>query len=476
MWIFDAHTLAFLMVNDAAIQHYGYSIDEFLAMTILDIRPSTDGSKLVNHVSWLRNTLYTHSGEWQHCQKDGTVIDVEITSHAIVWSGVAARCVLVKDITERKRTERLLANYNQTLEQQVADRTAALRESEAALRDVYDELRLREQELRLITNALPVCISYVDAKQRYRFVNSTYEDWFNRSREQILGKPVRELLGEQAYEVFESYINQVFAGQTVTMEAEMPLPSGNKYISAILIPDFARDGQVRGYYALSTDISEQRHAAMRERKRTEEALLLNERNRMAREIHDTLAQAFTSIIFHLESANLRLTTDLETAQALLKTGRELARSGLAEARRSVEALRPQALENCDLYSALQQLTKQMFFHTETRVTYNLVGSVFPLESIVENNLLRIGQEALHNALKYAKASEIRIELVYERSRFTLRIADDGQGFVLNKDSSGGFGLLGMTERAERIGANLTIQSIPGRGTEIVVLVELRKPS
>ena len=112
MWIFDPQTQAFLMVNDAAVQFYGYSLDEFLAMTILDIRPSTDVSRIFNHISQVRSLLYTHSGEWQHSKKDGTVIDVEITSHAIVWSGVAARCVLVKDITERKRTERLLSKLH----------------------------------------------------------------------------------------------------------------------------------------------------------------------------------------------------------------------------------------------------------------------------------------------------------------------------------------------------------------------------
>ncbi|MEH2320513.1 PAS domain S-box protein [Nostoc sp.] len=480
MWIFDLQTLAFLMVNDAAIQFYGYSLDEFLAMTILDIRPSTDGSRLFNHISQLKSSLYTHSGEWQHCKKDGTVIDVEITSSAIVWSGVAARCVLVKDITERKRTERLLSNYNQTLEQQVADRTAALQESEAALRE-------QEQERQLITDALPVLISHVDANQRYQFVNHTYEVWHSCSRDEILGKSVREFLGEKAYQVVEPYINQALEGQPTNSETEIPLLRGKKYISATFIPDFGPNNQVRGYYGLVTDIGEQRNAALRERKRAEAASILEERNRMAREIHDTLAQAFTSIIIHLEAASLKLTTDLEAVQTLLQTGRSLARSGLAEARRSVEALRPQALENSDLYSALQQLTKQMFSYTEAQVNCNLIGSAYPLESIVENNLLRIGQEALNNALKHARASEIRIELVYERclrrakpSRFTLRIKDDGQGFVMNedmnKDSINGFGLLGMTERAERIGAQLTIQSAPGRGTEIVILVEPRHRS
>ena len=115
MWIYDAQTLAFLGVNDAAVEHYGYSVEEFLAMQILDIRPRSDVPKFLDYVDRMRTQTHSYSGEWQHCKRDGTVIDVEITSRAIDWSGIVARCVLVKDITERKRTERLLADYSQKI-------------------------------------------------------------------------------------------------------------------------------------------------------------------------------------------------------------------------------------------------------------------------------------------------------------------------------------------------------------------------
>ncbi|MEH2289216.1 PAS domain-containing protein, partial [Nostoc sp.] len=204
-----------------------------------------------------------------------------------------------QDITERKQAEQLLADYNRTLEQQVAQRTAALLKSEAALRDVYNELRLREEELRLIANALPVCICYVDANQRYRFVNRTYEVWFNCSRDEIIGKSVRELLGEAAYQVAQPYINRTLGGQMTTYEAEISYPFGKKYISATFIPDCDhkvgalrhhnaqastslvldcvhevgalrhRLTQIKGFYGLITDISEQRNAALRERKLAE---------------------------------------------------------------------------------------------------------------------------------------------------------------------------------------------------------------
>ncbi|WP_174709312.1 PAS domain-containing protein [Nostoc sp. TCL240-02] len=129
----------------------------------------------------------------------------------------------------------------------------------------------------------------MDTNQRYRFVNRTYEVWFNLSRDEILGKSVHELLGETVYQRVEPYINQVFEGQTVTLEAEIPFSLGKRCISATLIPDGDRNTQVRGFYSLMTDISEQRNAALREQKRAEQASILEERNRMAREIHDTLA-------------------------------------------------------------------------------------------------------------------------------------------------------------------------------------------
>jgi PAS domain S-box-containing protein len=383
---------------------------------------------------------------------------------------VAYAIVAFQDITERRRSEQLLADYNRTLEQQVAQRTAALQKSEAALRDVYDKLRLREQELRLITDALPALISYVDANRCYQFINRTYEDWFSRSRDAILGKYVHELLGEKAYQMVEPYINQVFEGQTVTLEAEIPYPLGKKQISATFIPDFDSNAQVRGFYGLITDIGD--------RKLAEAASILEERNRMAREIHDTLAQSFTGIIIHARSAASKITVDPEKAQAYLAQVQSLARTGLAEARRSVEALRrPYLLENNDLLSAFKQLTTELESSTGTTIMCEAIGIPSPLPTEVENNLLRIGQEALTNALKYAEATEIRVELIYQSTQCILRIKDDGQGFSVDRSSShNGFGLLGMAERADRIGAQIQIQSTPGQGTEIAVSVNQEKPS
>jgi PAS domain S-box-containing protein len=371
-------------------------------------------------------------------------------------SNVVYAIAAFQDITERKQAEHLLANYNHTLEQEVAERTAALQQSEA-------ELRAQEQELRLITDALPVGIGYIDAEQRHRFVNHTYEIWRNCSRDEILGKSIRELVDHASYQVLEPYVNQALAGQTTTFEAEILLPTGKKYLSVSLIPDFNVNAQVIGFYALNTDIGD--------RKRAEAASILEERNRMAREIHDTLAQSFTGILLQVGAAGQVIAGDLDATQQHLDMIEELARIGLAEARRSVTDLRPQLLEEGNLQSALHRLVMQMSVTADTALSYDSKGTAYLLPTEVENNLLRIGQEALTNAIKYANANEIRIELIYEDTQCVLRVKDDGLGFKINSTSAiGGFGLLGMSERAERIGAQLMIQSQPGQGTEIVVVL------
>ncbi|HAA33369.1 MAG TPA: histidine kinase [Cyanobacteria bacterium UBA8553] len=199
--------------------------------------------------------------------------------------------------------------------------------------------------------------------------------------------------------------------------------------------------------------------------------ILQERNRMAREIHDTLAQTFTSIIVHLRAAERAMATAPEQTLSHIQTVHELARDGLAEARRSVTALRPQLLEEGDLYSALARIAQQMSSPTETRTVFEVMGTAYTLPIEVENNLLRIGQEALTNAFKYAQANLIQIELIYEAAQFILRVKDNGQGFDKSSSCfSNGFGFLSMRERADRIGAKLAVNSQPGKGTEVVVSI------
>ncbi|MDZ8030223.1 PAS domain S-box protein [Nostoc sp. DedSLP04] len=137
---------------------------------------------------------------------------------------------------------------------------------------IEEALRQRETELRLITDTLPVLITFVDSEQRYRFNNRAYQDWFGHSTVEVYGKHLWEVLGESAYEVLRPYVEQVLAGEQVTFESQVPYKDGGtRYINAIYVPQFNRQGIVEGYAALVTDISEQQ-AALRDRNQAEAAL------------------------------------------------------------------------------------------------------------------------------------------------------------------------------------------------------------
>jgi PAS domain S-box-containing protein len=144
MWVFDAETLSFLAVNDAAVRHYGYSQDEFLAMTIKDIRPPEDITALMDNLSQAPEGL-DDTTQWRHRKKNGALIDVEITSHEVPWLGRPAALVLINDITERKRAENEIRQLNVALEERVRRRTAELeianKELEAFSYSVSHDLR-----------------------------------------------------------------------------------------------------------------------------------------------------------------------------------------------------------------------------------------------------------------------------------------------------------------------------------------------
>ncbi|MBG1259673.1 PAS domain S-box protein [Nostoc commune] len=137
---------------------------------------------------------------------------------------------------------------------------------------IEEALRQRETELRLITDTLPVLITFVDSEQRYRFNNRAYQEWFGHSAAEVYGKYLWEVLGEAAYQVVRPYVEQVLAGEQVTFEGEVPYQDGGtRYINAIYVPQFNKEGTIEGYAALITDISE-RQAALRERNQAEAAL------------------------------------------------------------------------------------------------------------------------------------------------------------------------------------------------------------
>ena len=216
-----------------------------------------------------------------------------------------------------------------------------------------------------------------------------------------------------------------------------------------------------------------------ERSRIEERhkAILEERNRLARDIHDNLAQGFAAILMQLQAAQRGMGPSASSGQALppavaenLDTAVELARTHLTEARRSVGALRPNVGQGENIAAALKRLAD--LGQRTTGVPVDVILDELPrFGDVVEREIIGIAQEALTNAVRHASARRITIRASTVQSiGFRLSVADDGRG-IARETPSAGFGMTSMQERAERIGASLTIVTAPRSGTEVVLAWE-----
>jgi signal transduction histidine kinase len=235
------------------------------------------------------------------------------------------------------------------------------------------------------------------------------------------------------------------------------------------------------------DLSEQRRVAVAELEaaleenaglhaqlvtQAREAGVLDERQRMAREIHDTIAQGLAGVITQLEAALNARDRPVYLARHLEAANR-LARESLTEARRSVEAVRPLPLEDSRLPEALSDVAERWSDDNGVGVQVTTTGNVRPLRPEIEVALLRAAQEGLNNVAKHAGASHTGITLSFMDGEVTLDVRDDGAGFEPRRNGGGrrgGYGLIGMRQRVEQLDGTVGIESRPGEGTAVSVTI------
>jgi signal transduction histidine kinase len=219
------------------------------------------------------------------------------------------------------------------------------------------------------------------------------------------------------------------------------------------------------------NLIEQLIAARRELATAERAAgVAAERARLAREIHDTLAQAFASVVTHLEAADASLPADAERPRRHVRAAEEVARASLAEVRTLVWALRPEAISSVGLPAAIERAAVAAGAGPAgPTIEFAVSGEPRALHVDFEVTLLRAAQEAIANARRHAGASHITVTLTYYPDEVSLDVTDDGRGFdPADAAKSGGLGLIGMRERAEALGGKLAIESAPGEGTAVAV--------
>jgi len=206
-----------------------------------------------------------------------------------------------------------------------------------------------------------------------------------------------------------------------------------------------------------------------------ESAVLEERNRLAGEIHDSLAQSFAGISMQLSAAGRAMARKSKDAWGHVERANELARFGLSEARRSVLSLRSNIIEELGLIEALRKLTERS--NIPGLISCSFQASRVDEQALspqVQQDLLRIGQEAISNALRHAQPSEIKVSLRGNKSNLVLRVTDNGSGLARTRPLSErhGFGFANMSARAKNLGAALDVESKLGHGTSVIVRLQL----
>ncbi|NJR63238.1 MAG: GAF domain-containing sensor histidine kinase [Cyanobacteria bacterium CRU_2_1] len=271
-----------------------------------------------------------------------------------------------------------------------------------------------------------------------------------------------------------------YVDRGVTQYLNLPLNLGNRTIGALAVylpgdrtftPEQIELAQALAHQVtLAVQLTQLANQAR-------ESAILDERNRIAREIHDTLAQAFTGISIQLGVAQRIAPQDPEQAWNLIDRVTQLAHKGLTEARRSVWEICPNADEYRDLVHNIQQAIDQLTANTPLKTTVTLHGTPCLLPPELGMNLLRITQESITNTLRHARASTLSIDLSFEPTTLHLHIRDDGCGFEPKAHlDCGGFGLMAMQQRCDRFNGQFTLISQPGSGTEILIHIPIDSDS
>ena len=288
------------------------------------------------------------------------------------------------------------------------------------------------------------------------------------------GRPVWHEV--ETSEALDETAKKYLREQNVIALLGIPLILGEKTIGSIVV----RFSQLRQFGSIEMEmaqgLAQQATLAFQLTRLAEQArkaAITEERNRMAREIHDTLAQGFTGILIQLQAATQVLNGAHPDIRRHVDAATALARVGLAEARRSVQGLRPQLLRDGNISTALDHLVKQLSGESLVRISFSSTGDPRSMSSEIESNLLRICQEAITNAMKHSGGTQINVRLALEPEAVHLAVEDNGAGFDPHVSTwSRGYGLISMQERADRIGGELTILTKPNAGTKVHLLLPI----
>ncbi len=323
-----------------------------------------------------------------------------------------------------------------------------------------------EQRFRYLLELAPDQVVVHDMDGRFLYVNDAACAGHGYSREEFIAMHPWDFAVNVNQHYMMANLRALVPGEPVLIEDLHRCKDGSTFpieARTVRFQDGGRDLIV----AFCRDITSQR--------RVEDTLRMQERNRLAQDIHDTIAAGLTAIAVQLEAARQVISKKPADVAVHVDNALQMARESLLETRRSLQVLRrPVALGKGDLAEALRQLVGSRSSGRPEKLHFVLRGRPRPLPGHSEDHLLRIGQEALTNVLKHANATQVLVVLAYNPCDLILSIEDDGQGYDPERLEGKGetMGVSGMRDRAEQIGAKLVLRSVPGSGTTVTATVPI----
>jgi PAS domain S-box-containing protein len=461
----------FILINRRFHELTGYNKDEVIGKTALDISIWDDEKKRTEFFDQLLEEWEVNDFEAEFRRKDGNILTALVSAKLLPYKNSPHLLAVTRDITELKQAQEALVEAHEKLAKRYEDSAERLKETEIK----YSAL----------LEALLVGV-YMCESDDIIFVNNQFAEMFGYSKDELLNMNLMDIIFPEDRENFNLVCGLPTPGDPAEGEFEVRGVKKNGdiiYLSGRNTHIKFNDKE--GFLGNITDIT-RRKEAERELQRSEEDLRIlstqllsaeeRERKRIARDIHDSIGQAFSAIKFSIENSLLAIgEKSYITAQKALENMLPLTQQSIDEVRRIIMDLRPSTLDDLGLIATISWFSREFeAIYTDIQIKKEIDVEENDIPQSLKTVIFRILQEAFNNAAKYSGNDTILIKLRKHPGSLELLIEDKGAGFDVNVQQTKppnqkGMGLTSMKERAQLSGGTFFLDSTPGKGTRIDIV-------
>jgi PAS domain S-box-containing protein len=442
--VVDGETTNPIRANAAFCRMLGYSQEEVSSITPEHVHPPEALPMVREHLAAVKKGDSARIADLPFRCRDGTVVYADVVSGPINYNGRPGWISFFHDVTERKQAEE------------------ALRASEERFRGYFEQ------------GLLGMAVTSLD--KEWVEVNERLCEILGYSREELTQMRWPEATYPDDLEASEGQFNRMLAGEMdqYTLDKRFLRKDGKLVYVTLLVRCFRRkDGTPDHILALMEDVTERKQAqeALERERRTLEHLFRSsdhERQLIAYDIHDGLAQFLAGAIMQFDTFSHITDVESDEAEKAFDAGMRMLRRSHAEARRLISGVRPPILDEEGIVAAISHLIHEHRQPRGPKIEFQAAVGFSRLESIEENAIYRIVQEALANACKYSRSDHVLVRLAQQGDRIRIEVEDWGIGFDQGRIGNDSFGLEGIRERVRLLGGQCSIESAPGEGTRVAV--------